>query len=111
MQSDPAFAADFGDTFANLADALAKIDAGQDALLLNGHSLQGQLEAIMSLLTRLIQLVTPERPEQEGPTLTDLVTRIVEQQAALFDLMKHTLETVVRIERRSLETEGSSGQC
>src|SRR3984885_12137601 len=59
------------DDVIGLREAIKRIDHGQDALLQNGQSLQGQLEALTGQITHTIQGLTPERPEQEGPSLAD----------------------------------------
>ena len=48
-----------------IREVLDKVDHGQDALLQNGQSLQGQLEALTGQITHMIEVLTPERPEQE----------------------------------------------
>jgi hypothetical protein len=94
--------AEASDRLAAIGAILERMDHAQDALLANGHSLQGQMENIAGLLNHMIEVLTPERPEQEGPSLADLLGRLITQQAALADLMKHTLEAVTRLEQRAL---------
>jgi hypothetical protein len=84
---------------AGLRDIIDKMDHAQDALLVNGNSLQGQIETLSGLIAHVIRVLTPERSEQEGPSLADLLLRLINQQSGLADLMRQTLEIVVRIDR------------
>jgi hypothetical protein len=86
------------DELAELREMVAKVDHAQDALLVNGNSLQGQIETLSGLIAHMIKVLTPERPEQEGPSLADLLTRLVSQQSALTGLMRQMLEIVTRLE-------------
>jgi hypothetical protein len=45
-----------------------------------------------------IEVLTPERPEQEGPSLADLLMRLVTQQSAMTGLMRQVLEIVTRLD-------------
>jgi hypothetical protein len=78
-------------------EAIERIDHAQDALLQNGQSLQGQLEALTGQITHLIQVLTPERPEQEGPSLADLLARILTQQSGMAALLRQINEAVMRL--------------
>jgi hypothetical protein len=80
-----------------IRELLDKMDHAQDALLQNGQSLQGQLEALTGQLTQMIQVLTPERPEQEGPSLADLLARILTQQSGMAALMRQIYDTLVRL--------------
>ena len=86
------------DDLIGLRETIAKMDHSQDALLVNGHSLQGQVETLSNLIAHMIEVLTPERPEQEGPSLADLLSRLVTQQSALAGLMRQTLEIVTRLD-------------
>lgn len=77
-------------------ERLERMDHAQDALIENGKSLQGQLETLTGQITHMIQILTPERPEQEGPSLSDLLARILTQQAAMTGLLRQIAETVTR---------------
>ncbi len=46
----------------------------------------------------MIEVLTPERPEQEGPSLADLLSRLITQQSALAGLMRQPLEAVTRLD-------------
>ena len=46
----------------------------------------------------MIEVLTPERLEQEGPSLADLLSRLIVQQSALAGFMRQTLEIVVRLD-------------
>jgi len=46
----------------------------------------------------MIKVLTPERPEQEGPSLADLLSRLITQQSALAGLMRQTIEIVTRLD-------------
>ena len=69
----------------------------QDALLENGKSLQGQLEALTGQITHMIQVLTPERPEQEGPSLADLLARILTQQSGMAALLRQINDALTRL--------------
>jgi hypothetical protein len=81
-----------------LREIVEKMDHAQDALLVNGNSLRGQVETLSGLIAHMIEVLTPERPEQEGPSLADLLSRLVTQQSALAGLMRQTLEIVTRLD-------------
>ncbi len=87
-----------GDDLIDLRETVKKIDHAQDALLANGNSLQGQVETLSSLIAHMIEALTPERPEQDGPSLADLLSRLITQQSALAGLMRQTLEIVTRLD-------------
>jgi hypothetical protein len=80
-----------------IRERLAKMDHAQDALLENGQSLQGQLEALTGQITHMIEVLTPERPEQEGPSLADLLARILTQQSGMAALMRQIYDALVRL--------------
>ncbi len=86
------------DDLIGLRETVEKMDHAQDALLVNGNSLQGQVETLSGLIAHMIEVLTPERPEQEGPSLADLLSRLIAQQAALAGLMRQTLEIVTRLD-------------
>ena len=86
------------DDLIGLRETVDKMDQAQDALLVNGSSLQGQVETLSNLIAHMIEVLTPERPEQEGPSLADLLSRLITQQSALAGLMRQTLEIVSRLD-------------
>ena len=86
------------DDLVALRETVDKMDHAQDALLVNGNSLQGQVETLSGLIVHMIEVLTPERPEQEGPSLADLLSRLITQQSALAGLMRQTLEIVTRLD-------------
>jgi hypothetical protein len=96
------------DELAGLQEMVAKMDHAQDALLVNGHSLQGQIETLSGLIARMIEVLTPERPEQEGPSLADLLTRLVSQQSAMTGLVRKVLEIVTRLDPAAGRIAGDS---
>ena len=53
---------------------------------------------LSDLIAHMIEVLTPERPEQEGPSLADLLSRLIAQQSALAGLMRQTLEIVIRLD-------------
>jgi hypothetical protein len=59
------------DEIAGLRKTIERIDHAQDALLVNGKSLQSQIETLSGLVTHIIQTLTAGRREQEGPSLVD----------------------------------------
>jgi hypothetical protein len=81
-----------------LRETVDKMDHAQDALLVNGQSLQGQVETLSGLIAHTIEVLTPERPEQEGPSLTDLLSRLITQQSAMTALLRQMLEIVTRLD-------------
>jgi hypothetical protein len=86
------------DDLIGLRETVDKMDHAQDALLVNGHSVQGQLETLSGLIAHMVEVLTPERSEQEGPSLADLLSRLITQQSALAGLMRQTLEIVTRLD-------------
>jgi TolA-binding protein len=85
------------DDVIGLREAIERIDHGQDALLQNGQSLQGQLSALTGQITHMIQILTPERPEQEGPSLADLLARILTQQSGMAALLRQINDALTRL--------------
>ena len=85
------------DDLIGLRALLDKMDHAQDALLQNGESLQGQLETLTGQITHMIEVLTPERPEQEGPSLADLLARILTQQSGMISLLREISETMQRL--------------
>ena len=94
------------DDIIGLRETVDKMDHAQDALLVNGHSLQGQIETLSGLIAHMIEVLTPERPEQESPSLADLLSRLITQQAALAGLMRQTLEIVTRLDPSAAAANG-----
>ena len=86
------------DDLTGLRETVDKMDHAQDALLANGNSLQGQIETLSNLIAHMIEVLTPERPEPDGPSLSDLLSRLVTQQSTLAGLMRQTLEIVTRLD-------------
>jgi hypothetical protein len=86
------------DDLVAVRETVDKMDHAQDALLVNGNSLQGQVETLSRLIVHMIEVLTPDRPEQEGPSLADLLSRLIAQQSALAGLMRQTLEIVIRLD-------------
>jgi hypothetical protein len=86
-----------GDDLIGIRELLDKMDHAQDALLENGQSLQGQLEALTGQITHMIQVLTPERPEQEGPSLADLLARILTQQSGMAALLRQINDALTRL--------------
>jgi hypothetical protein len=84
--------------FVGLREMVAKVDHAQDALLVDGNSLQGQIKTLSGLIAHMIEVLTPERPTQEGPSLPDLLTRLVSQQSAVTGLMRQMLEILTRLD-------------
>ena len=85
------------DDVIGLREAIKRIDHGQDALLQNGQSLQGQLNALTGQITHMIQVLTPERPEQEGPSLADLLARILTQQSGMAGMLRQINDALTRL--------------
>jgi hypothetical protein len=85
------------DDVIGLREAIERIDHGQDALLQNGQSLQGQLNALTGQITHMIQVLTPERPKQEGPSLADLLARILTQQSGMAALLRQINDALMRL--------------
>ena len=85
------------DDLIGVRELLDKMDHAQDALLENGQSLQGQLEALTGQISHMIQVLTPERPEQEGPSLADLLARILTQQSGMAALLRQINDALMRL--------------
>jgi hypothetical protein len=85
------------DDLIGIRELLEKMDHTQDALLENGQSLQGQLEALTGQITHMIQVLTSERPEQEGPSLADLLARILTQQSGMAALLRQINDALARL--------------
>jgi hypothetical protein len=85
------------DDLMGIREVVEKMDHAQDVLLENGRSLQGQLEALTGQITHMIRVLTPERPEQEGPSLADLLARILTQQSGMAGLLRQINDAVTRI--------------
>jgi hypothetical protein len=85
------------DDLTAIRQLIDKMDHGQDALLQNGNSLQGQLEALTGQITHMIEVLTPERPQQEGPSLADLLARILTQQSGMAALMRQIYDVLTRV--------------
>jgi hypothetical protein len=85
------------DGLIGIRELLEKMDQAQDALLENDQSLQGQLEALTGQITHMIQVLTPERPEQEGPSLADLLSRILTQQSGMAALLRQINDALMRL--------------
>jgi hypothetical protein len=92
------------DGLSAIHELLDKMDHGQDALLQNGQSLQGQLEALTGQLTHMIEVLTPERRAQEGPSLADLLARILTQQSGMAALMRQIYDVLVRLAPAEADT-------
>jgi hypothetical protein len=86
-----------GHALIGIRELLDKMDHAQDALLKNGQSLQGRLEALTGQITHMIQVLTPERPEQEGPSLADLLARILTQQSGMAALLRQINDALTRL--------------
>ncbi len=85
------------DDLIGVREAIERIDHAQDALLQNGQSLRGQLEALTGQITHMIQVLTPERPEQEVPSLPDLLARILAQQSRMAALLRQINDALTRL--------------
>jgi hypothetical protein len=85
------------DDLIGIRELLEKMDHAQDALLESGQSLQGQLEALRGQINHMIQVLTAERPEQEGPSLADLLARILTQQSGMAALLRQINDTLARL--------------
>ncbi|HEY1779660.1 MAG TPA: hypothetical protein VGG79_04375 [Roseiarcus sp.] len=81
-----------------LREAVDKIDHGQNALLANGESLSGQIESLSGLIAHMIEVLTPERLEQEGPSIADLLARILTQQSGMILLLRETHAILARLD-------------
>jgi hypothetical protein len=95
--ADDASLSRIADDLIGVRELLEKMDHTQDALLQNGQSLQGQLEALTGQITHMIQVLTPERPEQEGPSLADLLARILTQQSGMAALLRQINDALMRL--------------
>jgi hypothetical protein len=94
--ADDANLSRIADDLIGIRELLDKMDHAQDALLENGQSLQGQLEALTGQITHMIQVLTQERPEHEGPSLADLLVRILTQQSGMAALLRQINDALTR---------------
>jgi hypothetical protein len=92
------------DDLIGIRELLEKMDHAQDALLQNGQSLQGQLEALTGQITHMIQVLTPERPEQEAPSLSNLLARILTQQSGMAALLREINGALMRLTPAEADT-------
>ena len=76
------------------------MDHAQDAQLEATRLLREEVAASRGLLAHLIQILTPDRPEPEGPSLRDLLALVIRQQSEIALLLKQTLGAVARVETR-----------
>ena len=76
------------------------MDHAQNAQLEATNLLRDEVAALHGLLAHLIQILTPEQPEPEGPSLRELLARVIRQQSETAALLKQTLATTARIETR-----------
>ena len=95
--ADDANLSRIADDLIGIRELLDKMDHSQDALLENGKSLQGQLNALTGQITHMIRVLTPERPEQEGPSLADLLARILTQQSGMAALLRQINDALTRL--------------
>src|SRR5277367_3336240 len=95
--ADDANLSRIADDLIGIRELLERMDHAQDALLENGKSLQGQLEALTGQITHMIRVLTPERPEQEGPSLADLLARILTQQSGMAALLRQINDALTRL--------------
>jgi hypothetical protein len=76
------------------------MDHSQNAQVEATSLLRDEVGALHGLLAHLIQILTPEQHEDEGPSLRELLARIIEQQRDIARLLKENLATSGRIETR-----------
>ena len=87
----------------DLLEMLTKIDSGNNALLEASLSTQDQLQTMTGLLRHLIGLIEPNNSGQDGPTVDELLARMIAQQTAIIELSKQAAAGVTRIETHLLE--------
>ena len=97
LRANDANLSHMADDLIGVRELLDKMDHAQDALLENGQSLQGQLEALTGQISHVIQVLTPARPEQEGPSLADLLARILTQQSGMAALLRQINDALTRL--------------
>ncbi len=88
------------DDLSEILTVVRRMDHAQDAGLQATNLLRDEVSALRGLLAHLIQILTPDQPEPEGPSLRDLLARVIRQQSELAALLKQTLATSARIETR-----------
>lgn len=86
------------DDLIGVREVVDRMDHGQNALLANGESLSGQVESLSGLIAHMIEVLTPERPEQEGPSLADLLARILTQQSGMILLLRESHAILTRLD-------------
>ncbi|MBB4200895.1 hypothetical protein CCR94_01010 [Rhodoblastus sphagnicola] len=79
--------------------ALAQgIDHGQNAGLEATGMLREEIGALHGLLAHLIEILTPAQPENEGPSLRELISLMIQQQREMARLLKELVTAARRIE-------------
>jgi len=95
-QSDAAL--DTREALATLITLAQSIDHAQNAGLEATGMLREEVAAVHGLLTHLIEILTPAQPEDEGPSLRDLITLMIQQQREMARLLKELAAAAGRIE-------------
>ena len=93
-------AAALPDDLPKLVALVRRMDHAQDAQLEATSCLRDEVATLRGLLARLIQILTPDQPDEEGPTLRDLIERVIRQQSEIALLLKETLGATTRVETR-----------
>jgi hypothetical protein len=98
--ADIAAAAALPEDLPELFALVQAMDHAQNAQLEATNLLRDEVAALHGLLAHLIQILTPDQPEPEGPSLRELLARVIRHQSETAALLKQTLAATARIETR-----------
>jgi hypothetical protein len=93
-------AAAFRDDFAALLELVRGIDQGQNAGLEATGMLREEIASLHGLVAHLIQILTPEQPQEEGPSLRQLLQGLTQHQRDNTRLLNEIVAATGRIETR-----------
>jgi ABC-type transporter Mla subunit MlaD len=91
------FLAHLPDLLNDLARKVELINNSQDTLLINGHSLQDQLERLHGAITHLIEFLTQAPKTPQGKSISELLAQFIAIQTETNNLLKRNTELVVEI--------------
>lgn len=82
---------------------------GQDPVLVSLDLIHEQGRQTLELLKSLVLLLTPREGAREGPTLEELLSKLVTQQQQLLTLGHETLTEVQQLGHSLTERDGEPG--
>lgn len=83
---------------AELTAIVRDIDQAQDAHLEATNLLRDEVGALHGLLAHLVQILTPAQPEDDGPSLRELLARVIQQQNEMTRLLVENLKAAATLE-------------